>query len=201
MPDINQREVLINRTEQLVLEIEDLNDALFANTIEWRPVLEEREQADRVRYLTRSLWSRIRELNGRLDLIYDSPQFAQTWTIGKLQQEIRSLDPNLMVRFDYDKHHYVDSFEFHSYRGWYHHLGIGTVTEPTDIERLSRELEHSLMVTYEGYRGGTYFMYPETPIWAAEEGSSGARAITGLTVTDSLVIINTAEYQHDYNKD
>lgn len=201
MSDINQREVLLRRCMDLVNEIEDVNDILFTNTVDWRPVLEDREQAGHIKYLTRSLYFKLRELSYRVDLAYDSPQFVVTWTIGRLQQELRDLDPHLLVKFDYDEHNYVDSFQFHSYRGWYHHLAIGTVPEPTDVQRLIKELDNSLWMQYEGYRGGYYYMFPETPVWAAEDGSSGARAIVGISVTDDTVTIQTAEYQHDFTKD
>ena len=201
MPEIEQREILIEQIKTMVDDVDDLTRGIFNNSNNWLSVLQDRKQEDLIHYIFESAYTKYRIISDKIKLAYDHPQISKTWTIGILRQNISDLDPGLAVTFDYLPGKYVNSFQFHSYRGWYHHLAIGTVDEVTYVKRFQEELEFALNWYFEGYRGGLYYMYPETPVWVAEEGESKCRAIVGLEVKNDLVIINTEEFVYDYTLD
>lgn len=83
----------------------------------------------------------------------------------------------------------------HSYRGYYSDLSLekeeGTRTVGSLLEQLRNEcLGH----TFYGYKGGTYYMDGNTPVWIAEYGCTGVKImsiidgeiLTFLTEDDSI---------------
>ena len=196
---MSNKEILTHYITNTTSELDDLTQLLF--NFQWHQVLQDRNQKDQTMYLLDSLVQNSHELHDRVRLAYDSPQISKTWTIGMLRQEISAEESSWPVRFDFDPEKYVNSFQFHSYRGWYHHLGIDVVDEPTDVKRLIDELDWCLGSVYEGYRGGSYRMYPETPVWSSVEGSSGGRAIVGMRRENNEVILETEEFIFDWVKE
>ena len=46
--------------------------------------------------------------------------------------------------------------------------------------------------TFTGYKGGEFFMGPDTPLWIAPYGSCGP-AIVGCEISDGALILRTKE--------
>lgn len=83
-----------------------------------------------------------------------------------------------------------------SYRGYYEHLALGHTREMSygsmSVVELLRRLKAAVGVTFEGYKGGSYVMGLETPLWVANSGETGGTAIIGAADTGSVVVLLTA---------
>lgn len=64
----------------------------------------------------------------------------------------------------------------HSYRGYYSDLGLQISSKTTTVgETIDFLNERCLGVTYEGYKGGEYYMDKDTPLFVDTWGSTGDR--------------------------
>ena len=62
----------------------------------------------------------------------------------------------------------------HSYRGYYSDLALEKETGTRTIESLVQQLKNECLgQTFEGYKGGDFYMDEHTPIWLAEYGCCG----------------------------
>ncbi len=93
-----------------------------------------------------------------------------------------------------------------SYRGYYDHLALGyaphgsgriepgaavpTRQAPTAGSLLAR-LSAANGATYQGYKGGSYRMELETPLWVATPGECQGTTILGLDDCDYIAVIMT----------
>ena len=84
----------------------------------------------------------------------------------------------------------------HSYRGWPSQLAINwepirTDQERTTVARLSNQLRWATCTEHEGYKGGSFWIGPASPLWAAEYGQWDGRAVVGVEERDGTVVILT----------
>lgn len=91
-----------------------------------------------------------------------------------------------------------------SYRGYYDHLAIGHTADcpahPT-VATLIRELRGAVGQIFEGYKGGSFRMDENTPVWVSNYGESHSTAVVGvraLGYTDAgyWTIIETAHCEN-----
>jgi hypothetical protein len=81
-----------------------------------------------------------------------------------------------------------------SYRGYYDHLAIGWTGEHErpKASMILATLKDANGKTFEGYKGGSYRMGPNTPVWVCNYGHTSGTGIISIEYTDSLVVMNTA---------
>lgn len=84
-----------------------------------------------------------------------------------------------------------------SWRGVYAHLAIGFeqthwINRPT-VAALRTALEAVVGNTYEGYKGGSYRMDRDTPIWMDNRGQATSTAIVGVEFVGHKAILQTAK--------
>lgn len=108
-------------------------------------------------------------------------------TLGRLIEEIQQFHPlpNSRVKFSCGGHPGMP----HSYRGHYSDLALPQVKEPITIPAFLLLLKAALGNTYEGYKGGEFFMDERTPLWMAEYGCTGG-AITGWHMEDNTLVLD-----------
>ena len=80
----------------------------------------------------------------------------------------------------------------HSYRGYYSDLAFEIMSGTTTVEDLLSLCLSCLGKTFEGYKGGDFYMDEHTPLWIAGYGRCGKRFI-GLDTSITPVGIYTAE--------
>jgi hypothetical protein len=102
-------------------------------------------------------------------------------TLGELADALDALPPNLPIPC---------LCAPHSYRGWYEHIAfeVGTPSLARDVAALVRA---QIGARHHGYKGGTYTMTRDTPVWLASRGELGRRVV-GLT-DDGHVILEPEE--------
>lgn len=83
--------------------------------------------------------------------------------------------------------------EFHSYRGYYDQLALGTGVEPVTVEGLLAQASDVKGTYLEGYKGGEFKMTGSTPVWASEYGEASGIAIVGIGVGTDPVRLFTAD--------
>jgi hypothetical protein len=82
-----------------------------------------------------------------------------------------------------------------SYRGYYEDVALGWTDAPSrapTCNELAASVQARIGKTQEGYKGGTYTVYPDTAIWVANHGETGDTAIVGVRNEGWAVIIETA---------
>lgn len=80
-----------------------------------------------------------------------------------------------------------------SYRGYYSDLALERYSaEQKTAGDLLEQCKNCVGATYEGYKGGSYRMSPETILWAAPYGVCGL-AITGVKLIDCQVVLQTLD--------
>ena len=133
----------------------------------------------------------------RNEELKSSPQI----TLGELIAMLEAVkNKNLTVTFDVPFH----PGEIDSWRGSYDELAIRYLNHgnPPTVRKLLDDLVFANGCTFTGYKGGDYVMGKRTPIWVANYGESGgprndnSTAITGVSVTDTHVEIETAELEY-----
>lgn len=129
-----------------------------------------------------------------------------TMTLGELIDAFSTIEAD-HVMFDFGGL-YPDGFS--SWRGIYEHLAMNWAT-PSEINnrragkpfvspsvraaQLLQDLQNQLGSSHEGYKGGTYYMDRETPVWVDRYGESSCTAITGIRHDGAFVYIETAHRQ------
>ncbi len=63
----------------------------------------------------------------------------------------------------------------HSYRGYYSDLAFSISEDRRPVADVLAMARGCMNRTFEGYKGGTYRMESNTPLWIAEYGSCGLR--------------------------
>jgi hypothetical protein len=110
-------------------------------------------------------------------------------TLGELIDALKRRPADDTVRFDFCG--YVPG-ELMSYRGFYDHLAI----EPTSVGRPSvgeflTRLRGAVGSKHTGYKGGTFVMRIDTPIWCAGYGQASSTAIVGIYDCSYMTVIRT----------
>lgn len=88
--------------------------------------------------------------------------------------------------------------EFDSYRGNYKDLALGFTELYNDVrvEHILKKAKDCIGKTFYGYKGGDFFMYPDTLLWVANWGYTTNTVIVDVLNLDYKAIIIT-EY-NDY---
>jgi len=74
----------------------------------------------------------------------------------------------------------------HSYRGYYTDLAFALSDNPLSIDDTICLLKNCLGKTFDGYKGGSYTMNRDAPLWCAEYGDTGY-AIIDITKNELYV--------------
>ena len=109
--------------------------------------------------------------------------------LGKAIQALEQA-PDLPVTFDFDG---KSPSHPHSYRGHYSDLALESTLNLVTAAGLKDLLTGALNKTFQGYKGGDYLMGPDTPLWAAEYGQGGGRAIVGIRNEGLYLVLVTKE--------
>ena len=119
-------------------------------------------------------------------------------TLGGLIAGLAKCDPTREVMFDFCG---LGPTRFDSYRGYYDHLALGYEDGHLITAGGLKELaEAALGATYDGWKGGSYRMTRDTPVWIANPGDCWGR---GIVAVDSggedgwRVVLRTKD--HDEN--
>ena len=82
-----------------------------------------------------------------------------------------------------------------SYRGFYEHLAVEYGHDSPECRRTVGEfvtlLRSALGQTFEGYKGGTYRMGMQTPVWVGSWGHCNSTAIVGICEAQHWCILKT----------
>lgn len=76
--------------------------------------------------------------------------------------------------------HVVNLHHPHSYRGYYEDLAFELGEGYRSVDDLLAECKNSINKRFEGYKGGSYLMRFDTPVWVANYGESGKRLASVL---------------------
>jgi len=95
---------------------------------------------------------------------------------------------------------YLRPTDVDSYRGYYDHLALGWSDKSEGdgeywpkVPTLLARLRKAVGGTYEGYKGGSFIMDEDTPLWVANWSHSGGTGIVGMTIDDYTVVLHTAK--------
>lgn len=110
-------------------------------------------------------------------------------TLDDLITNLNACDPDEYVRFVGAVRGNPDSF--HSWRGVYAHLALDIGDYPIKVSELLDRAAASKNETFEGYKGGDFYMTGDTPVWASEYGSAQHNAIVGVDHSTSPVALLT----------
>lgn len=80
-----------------------------------------------------------------------------------------------------------------SYRGYYDHLAIEPTGDIATAGRLLAECNHADGRVYEGYKGGSYRMGLDTPVWFSGWGDYTGLSVMGFSMVDGQLVIETAK--------
>lgn len=98
-------------------------------------------------------------------------------TLGGLIKQLSAIDENVLFPYVSDAH---------SFRGFYTDLAF-TISEDGKTMTSKQLLEYCLSVIgseFEGYKGGTFEMHSDTPLWNSDYGVASGLAIVGIKVSD-----------------
>ncbi len=113
-------------------------------------------------------------------------------TLGELIDELKRCKPDGEVRFDFGWFHPTT---LHSWRGIYSQCGIGYEKEGDGPKagEYAKYLESMVGGTMTGYyKGGSYTIHRECPVWAEEFGDGNHTAIVGVReLSYGYVILET----------
>ena len=113
-----------------------------------------------------------------------------TMTLGELIDAISAAAPSKSVSFDFYR---MSPTELRSYRGYYEHLAVGfSEAGQKDAVDFLEQLMGAVGSTFEGYKGGSYRMTRDTPVWVANLGDCRDTGIVGVQITEFEVILQTA---------
>lgn len=98
-------------------------------------------------------------------------------TVGEILTHLKNKEPDTGVRFDFG---YFSPGTFHSYRGYYEDLAVEYVKEDCTVEQLRNRLQACLGTDFYGWKGGTFTMYSDTPVWVANSGEACGVAIVDV---------------------
>lgn len=105
-------------------------------------------------------------------------------TLGKAIEQLETLAPTTPVVFAGEPYGPGNP---HSYRGYYSDLAFESVSDVTAASFLA-DCRDALGATFQGYKGGDFVMSKDTPLWHANEGSSGLAIISAAVVSGELVL-------------
>lgn len=120
-----------------------------------------------------------------------------TTTLGALIDALRFGPKDADVQFDFC---YLSPTDVASYRGYYDHLALGWTDKHEGpghwpkASALLANLEAAIGKTFEGWKGGSYRMGRDTPLWVANAGDTGGTGITAIEFEgESTIDLHTAK--------
>lgn len=119
-----------------------------------------------------------------------------TVTIGSLIDALEWAEPDASVMFDFC---YLAPTSLRSSRGYYEHLAIGWKVPESEpywptVAEILRLLESAAGATFEAYKGGSYTMSQDTPLWVDNWGDASGTGIVGVEfLGESTVILKTSK--------
>lgn len=103
--------------------------------------------------------------------------------VGELILKLQAVsDKSKKVRFDFcdEQQQFYAPNGAESYRGRYSELALTYDTSPIyPCEKLLSGFEKVIGMTFQGYKGGSYTMGKNTPVWVANYGDSGVSNYKG----------------------
>jgi len=112
-------------------------------------------------------------------------------TLGQAIDTLRKLPNDTLVQFDWNE---LSPSSPDSYRGYYADLAFTWTENSVTVGAFLAECQRALGHTYEGYKGGAYYMDLNTPLWASPYGTTiGARAIMAITQANGIVVLTTRD--------
>ena len=99
--------------------------------------------------------------------------------------------PDYTVHFDFDE--VLSPCDPHSYRGYYSDMSFQRINKPVRAGDLLEKLESIKEVT--GYKGGTFPMVDDTPLWCSTYGECDQIAVMGVQVNSGVrkLVIQTQQ--------
>lgn len=88
-------------------------------------------------------------------------------TLGELLAYLENQSQDTTIRFG---HGFLGP---HSYRGYYDHVAFEQTDGEMTVEDVCGEVIDAIGKTYVGWKGGTFAMNKDTPVWIAEVGCCG----------------------------
>lgn len=113
-----------------------------------------------------------------------------TLSLGQLIGMLESRNRDQVVRFSTGL---LAPTDLASYRGIYNHLALGYSMEQhlPNVGELLKLLRAAVGSDFEGWKGGSFRMKHDTPIWVANRGEHTNTAIIGLAECDDQTIVET----------
>ena len=103
-----------------------------------------------------------------LGVIWQRERAESQMTLGGLISGLSLLSPDL---------HVANLVNAHSYRGYYCDLAFELKPGTRQAGELLADCQSAMGRRFEGYKGGSYMMGENTPVWVANYGSCGKRLI------------------------
>jgi hypothetical protein len=120
-----------------------------------------------------------------------SKEDYEQMTLGQLIEALNNVkDKDAQVSYDFC---FFVPTTLDSFRGYYDQLALGYAANgehSITVGELLRNLQLGDGRAYEGYKGGTYYMSKDTPLWVANYGEASPTAIVGVK-EDYCVILLT----------
>lgn len=122
------------------------------------------------------------------------------FTIGEVIAALEKADPAVRVKYGFG---YLVPTEVDSWRGIYAEaalghvdIGRGRIAKPITVADLLLNLQAAAKgAPFEGWKGGTYFYGPDTPLHIDNEGECSYTEIDRIEVTQYEVVIHTINAQ------
>ena len=114
--------------------------------------------------------------------------FDRQWTLGQLIDALKPLSGDDRVRFAVG---YISPCGLGSYRGYYEDIAIRFGHGECSVATLLADCEEAVGKEFSGWKGGSYRMSRDTPVWVANSDQVGGMGVVGINVTESDVVLLT----------
>jgi hypothetical protein len=114
----------------------------------------------------------IQNLLGQMSAVWRQERSQTQLTLGKLIEQLEAMPKDAKV---------ANLHEPHSYRGYYSDLAFHFDAGVISASELLSTCKDALGKTFEGYKGGDFFMDSDTPLWVANYGDCGRRLMAVLS--------------------
>jgi hypothetical protein len=112
-------------------------------------------------------------------------------TMQQFAEALEAMPPDEIPYFDFC---HQRPTKLDSYRGYYEDVALGWSDGPRapTCGELAASVRSRIGQTQEGYKGGAFYVRPDTAVWVANHGATGDTAIVGVKNEGWAVIIETA---------
>jgi len=147
----------------------------------WKPTKCIGEPVPSQEYLAHRSYRRLME-NAKMTI-------TETIRLGAFIELLKKESKTNPIRYDFG---YFIPRGIGSYRGYYDHLALGFWGEgEITVGEVLKLCQEALGKRFEGYKGGTYLMDNDTPLWVANYSHCHDTGILGIISEDGQVIIQT----------